>query len=445
MTTPSTSPAARFEWKGELGRGARSRVVLARDLQGGGVLRALKVVDSTDASRLVWELEVLRSVRHPNLAAVHDLLQLREPWPSPWNFEAGTVVLVEEHVEGCAASEAATRLRDAPPERRFAWIASVGIAISRALAALHGRGLLHGDVKPANVVVGDDPQVARLVDLGLARPPGRTTSLEGTPAFLAPEAWRGERGYGTDLYALGRTLCALADAMRDRPAVQGTDAVSGDTDTAVAVPPATPFVVEARIDPEMPESLRAICLELLEPDPSRRPASASRVAGRLASILAALDPRVAVDLVGGGVEEAPTRRPRATPPRARPRRRRGGGGGGRPSARSGGGGGGVVVAPPPPPPPPALAPLPLVGRGEALRALRSAMTGGGLVELIGPSGAGRTRLVREAVHGLQAERVRAGQSVPGFVAFDGAPRALPEGDLIVLVEVRDPASVVDVR
>src|SRR5690606_30350421 len=78
--------------------------------------------------------------------------------------------------------------------------------VARALAELHGRGFVHGDIKPENVLVDRDASQVTVIDLGLARPAGVETALSGTPRYMAPELFRGELTPAADVYALGVLL-----------------------------------------------------------------------------------------------------------------------------------------------------------------------------------------------------------------------------------------------
>ena len=192
----------RYRYVRELGRGAIGRVVLVEDTHGGAP-SAAKIVGPAHGERLRWELSLLTSLAHPSLAAVHELLRLDAPLPEPFAIEAGTWVLIEDLAPGRSSDAIVRTIPDLASRVDLALRA--GAACARALAAMHAAGLVHGDVKPANVVLPEPPGdagAAKLVDLGLAGPPGHG-AVAGTPAFLAPEAWLGERSAASDLFALG--------------------------------------------------------------------------------------------------------------------------------------------------------------------------------------------------------------------------------------------------
>src|SRR5919112_1062862 len=99
-----------------------------------------------------------------------------------------------------------------PPVRA----AEVGLGVLNALRAAHRNGVVHRDVKPGNVLIGDDGRVV-LTDFGLATLPGnpdvtRTGLVLGSPAYIAPERARdGTAGPGADLWSLGATLYAAVE------------------------------------------------------------------------------------------------------------------------------------------------------------------------------------------------------------------------------------------
>lgn len=159
-----------------------------------GVKACLKVsLREEDEELLLREAKILASLRHPSLPA------LREVFPHP----GGGLVLAMSFAEGKTLDLLAPLT---PLE-----VTRVGGKVLRALAYLHRGGIVHGDVKPQNVVV----QSARkggdvvLVDLGLAavRPTERSKPLGWTEGFCAPEVRAGAPPLPeSDLYALAKTL-----------------------------------------------------------------------------------------------------------------------------------------------------------------------------------------------------------------------------------------------
>jgi tetratricopeptide (TPR) repeat protein/predicted Ser/Thr protein kinase len=168
----------RFTALGTLGRGAMGTVLAAYD----PVLDrkvALKVLPSTDASstdELLREARTLARLTHPNVVTVFEADTIE-----------GRVVIAMQFVEG---SDLRKWLRERP--RACTDVVPVFAAIARGLAAAHAAGVVHGDLKPENVLIGADADV-RIADFGTARvlaDPGGAAG-GGTPAYMAPERLAG--------------------------------------------------------------------------------------------------------------------------------------------------------------------------------------------------------------------------------------------------------------
>src|SRR5690606_17450667 len=142
----------------------------------------------------------------------------------------------------------------------------VGLALCRALGAVHAAGLLHGDVKPDNVLRERGGRIV-LADLGAGgEPEAVNASLRSaaTPAFLAPEVLAGAlRTPAQDLYALGGVLQFVLTARLPDPARAGADLARGD----------------------LPESLREVIARARATEPSRRYADAAAMQRALAACL----------------------------------------------------------------------------------------------------------------------------------------------------------------
>jgi len=180
----------------QLGAGACGVVLQARHRNTGGEV-ALKALlpgaTPDDLERFRREGEAMARLRHPNLLQVHGLIE-HEGWP----------LLVME----LARESLATRLRAGP----LPWGQAVQVAdgLAAGLAAAHAAGILHRDLKPGNVLFGDDG-LPKLADFGLARLDDRsrltqTGSVLGTPAYMAPEQAKGEASAASDLYGLAAIL-----------------------------------------------------------------------------------------------------------------------------------------------------------------------------------------------------------------------------------------------
>lgn len=166
---------------------------------------ALKVV--RDESRLPGDDEALRqeallarSVGHPNVCRVHDLA------PSPWG-----PILIMEHING-QTLHTHIRRKKAHGGYKADEFRKIAAEVCGGLAAIHQAGLVHGDLKPGNVMVTDDRAI--ILDFGFAQERARAASRRpgappdgGTPNYMAPERLRsGGASVQDDLYALALTL-----------------------------------------------------------------------------------------------------------------------------------------------------------------------------------------------------------------------------------------------
>jgi eukaryotic-like serine/threonine-protein kinase len=210
------SPGSRldcWEIQAEVGRGSTGVVYRALDLRTGEVV-ALKCVGHAGAEALKREFRVLGGLRHPNLVKLRELRQLGSSTFFSMDFVDGVGVL---------APFAAL----APEERPLA-VRRVFAQLADALVHLHGAGLAHRDVKPANVMVDRSGKLV-LLDFGLTRtiePDLRAPSgaVSGTLAYLAPERFRGAPAEpAADWFAFGVLLFeALAGELPFGPDSQQT-------------------------------------------------------------------------------------------------------------------------------------------------------------------------------------------------------------------------------
>jgi len=187
-----------------IGRGSVGTVYLARAEDDLGRAFAVKVFPAAGRGAYARELETLRAVEAVRAAAgaagLVETIQAREA--------DGQGVVVMQYVEG---GDLETRVRRDGPLPAEAAV-DLLLPVLDALALLHREGLVHKDVKPANVLVGDDGR-ARLGDFGLTRSLEGPLSSAGTPGFCAPEVYSGApvegRAERVDVYSAAATLYFL--------------------------------------------------------------------------------------------------------------------------------------------------------------------------------------------------------------------------------------------
>jgi WD40 repeat protein len=287
----------RFRLVRELGRGGFGRVFLADDPQLGRQV-ALKVPHPETLTpelreRFRREARAASGLDHPNLVPVYE------------TGEVGPVCFIVSPY--CPGPTLAQWLRGRTEPVPFADAAAHVATLAEAVQHAHGRGVVHRDLKPGNVLLSfsRDPEgstsdvlpsgsrlneaVARITDFGLAKilhgdgPDGSTRSrvVVGTPSYMAPEQARGQSrdvGPACDIYALGAILYEL---LVGRPPFQG----ESDLEALLQVQSDEP-VPPARLRPRTPRDLQTVCLKCLRKEPDRRYQSAGALADDLRRFLA---------------------------------------------------------------------------------------------------------------------------------------------------------------
>ncbi|TKJ32260.1 serine/threonine-protein kinase [Blastococcus sp. CCUG 61487] len=212
MTRPVTAPgrlvAERYRLQTQIGGGGMGAVWLARDeLLGRQVAVKQVLLSETDAElaeqqrlRALREGRIAARLSHPHAISVYDVAQEGE---TPW--------LVMEYLP--SRSLAAVLTEDGV--LRVDQVAQIGAQVADALAATHEAGIVHRDVKPGNILIGQGDRLDGLVkitDFGISHASGdvtltQTGQITGTPAFLAPEVAQGhEMTEASDVFSLGATL-----------------------------------------------------------------------------------------------------------------------------------------------------------------------------------------------------------------------------------------------
>lgn len=202
--TPGTVVIDRYDIRQSLGKGGMGEVFLAFDRSTQQTV-ALKVVREEsrmpgDDEALRQELLLARQVSHPNVCRVHDLA------PSPWG-----PILVMEQIPG-QTLHTHIRRRKAQGGYTADEFRKIASEVCAGLAAIHAQGLVHGDLKPGNVMVTEDRAV--ILDFGFAQERARASARRpgappdgGTPNYMSPERLRnGGASADDDVYAMALTL-----------------------------------------------------------------------------------------------------------------------------------------------------------------------------------------------------------------------------------------------
>jgi hypothetical protein len=185
---PGTMVTDRFRIVAPLGRGGMGEVYRADDLKLGHAV-ALKLVPASEAT--LREVRAGREIAHPNVCRLYDVVDVD-----------AHAAIVMEYVDG--EDLAAVLARGVP-----AHALQIARDVCCGLEAIHERGLVHGDLKPSNVML-DARGRARITDLGLARRAGEAQRFGGTPAYMAPEQFATRTATPlSDLYSLGLILSDL--------------------------------------------------------------------------------------------------------------------------------------------------------------------------------------------------------------------------------------------
>jgi predicted ATPase len=224
---------------------------------------AIKCPKATDdpirRERFLVEARMLARMNHPNITQIHDAL---------FDEKEGNLYLVMEYVDGKDLSDIIGAGAPLPLDI----ILEIATGVLRALSYAHEQGIVHRDVKPANVMIGDD---VKLTDFGLANLRsilGRGTGfMAGTPAYMAPEQIEGQVIDGrADLYALGVILFEMLSGGR-LPFEHTGQIEMMDAHLHAAPPPISQF---AR---SVPPALEQVVTRLLAKDPEGRYPSAEAV------------------------------------------------------------------------------------------------------------------------------------------------------------------------
>ena len=199
---------SRYEILSELGRGAMGVVYKARDPQIGRLI-ALKTIKASVAEdpglleRFRGEAKAAGALQHPNIVTIYEMGEAE-----------GAPFIAMEYLEGESLDALISRRAAVPLGQKVEYL----VQTCRALQYAHRRGVIHRDVKPANIVVTVDGMV-KVVDFGIARLAGasmtQTGTLLGTLAYMSPQQIRGDRADArSDIWSVGVVLYELLSYRR---------------------------------------------------------------------------------------------------------------------------------------------------------------------------------------------------------------------------------------
>ncbi|HZD37843.1 MAG TPA: protein kinase, partial [Actinomycetes bacterium] len=272
----STMLADRYELGELIATGGMGNVYRAVDTHLGRpvavkVLKQVLADDATFLERFRREARAAAAISHPGVARVFD-----------YGERSSVPFIVMELVEGDTL--AARIARGALP-----WQEAFAIAeqVASALSAAHGHGVVHRDVKPANILVDRSGRV-KVTDFGIARAAQATTLTRpgmvlGSANYVAPEQAQGATaGPAADLYSLG---CVLYESVVGRTPYQGNNAVAIATQHV-----SSPVPDPRRLVPDLPEPAARLIIRSLGKEPGDRFPSAAAMAGALADVRLGRDP-----------------------------------------------------------------------------------------------------------------------------------------------------------
>ena len=250
----------RYELEKTLGRGAMGVVYLARDpiIDRLVALKTLRVdLDAEHAEefreRFVREARAAGRLNHPGIVTVHDVGE--DP-------ETGLMYIAMEHVEGRDLKQILSTGHTFRPSEAARIAADVAVALDYA----HSLGVVHRDVKPANIILTADG-TAKITDFGIARLETSNLTVDGqfigTPNFMSPEQITGKGIDGrSDIFSLGVVLFTLLTGQRPF----GGDTMHEVTLRIVQEPSPIPSTISA----EIPAAFNPIVLKCLEKNPEKR-------------------------------------------------------------------------------------------------------------------------------------------------------------------------------
>ncbi|MFG1811539.1 serine/threonine-protein kinase [Streptomyces sp. NPDC049040] len=242
-----------------LGRGGMGQVWRAHDelLHRSLAVKILPAAASDEVARERFRVEARAAARveDPHVVTVYD-----------YEVDGDAAYLIMELVDGCNLGQELAAHGPMDPAR----ILDIGAQVAAGLDAAHRHGVVHRDIKPTNLLLGEDG-IVKIADFGIARLLDEsaaaltlTGQVMGTSLYLAPECALGRAaGPASDVYALG---CVLYELLTGRPPFDEHSALA-----AVRRHVETPPVPPSAVRPGTPPGVEHCLMEMLAKDPERRP------------------------------------------------------------------------------------------------------------------------------------------------------------------------------
>jgi serine/threonine-protein kinase len=268
----------RYLIQSRLGRGGMATVYLAHDPSINRnvaikFLHASLAEDEECHSRFLAEARAAGGLSHPNVVVVHDVGEIE-----------GRPYMAMELIDGLPLADVLDKTKQLPIRDAV----RIGIQLARALDYAHGRGIVHRDIKPGNIMVLKDGRSVKVTDFGIAHIDDggnqrtQVGAVLGTPQYMSPEQTRGDKLDGrSDLFSAGIVLYQMISG--ERP-FRGDSLVA--IATKIANDAATPLT---QLRPDAPAALRRIVDRCLAKTPAQRYQSGQELADALQKVLAEID------------------------------------------------------------------------------------------------------------------------------------------------------------
>ncbi len=260
---PRISKLGRYEVVSELGKGAMGIVYLAKDPVIGRMV-AIKTIRASQGSeddedtqefreRFVREAQTAGILSHPNIVTIHDIGE--DP-------ETKVSFIAMEYIEGKNLKQILGEKTKFPADQ----VSEIVADVAEALDYAHRKGIIHRDVKPANIIITTDGKV-KITDFGIAKIASSnlttTGQFLGTPNYMSPEQVSGSPVDGrTDLFSLGVVLYEL---------LTGRKPFQGDNLTAISYKIVhEDFTPPADLSPDVPPDFNEVVARAMAKDPWNR-------------------------------------------------------------------------------------------------------------------------------------------------------------------------------